>query len=84
MARTVTDELVTILGYETEGEQQAKQYERRLDNIKGGVSRFADAVVGFGLAISAGLSVLIGGSITRATIRTNAELEQMMQTLDHN
>ena len=81
MARTVTDELVTVLGYETEGVGEAEKYQRRLGNLKGGVSRFADAVVGFGLAISAGLSVLIGGSITRATIRTNAELEQMMQTL---
>ena len=81
MARTVTDELVTVLGYKVEGKQQAKQYKRDLGDIKGGISRFADAVVGFGLAISAGLSVLIGGSITRATIRTNAELEQMMQTL---
>lgn len=77
---TIADELIAILGYETEGEDEAKRYKKTIQGLGDDLNNLAKEAGKFA-AIAAGVLATGFGFLGKSVVDTSAQFESYAATL---
>lgn len=77
----IVDELIAILGYKITGEDEARRFEQRIDNLNKGVNKFATNVGKLAGAASLAMAGAMG-TLGRSVVKTSAQFEGYQATLE--
>lgn len=81
MAIDIVDELVAILGFDIEGEHNAKKFQNTLDRVDSKLQRFTKGVAKYGTILGGALSALFIGN-AKNIVETNAQFEGFQTALE--
>ena len=77
----IADELIALLGYEIEGEELVKRYEKSLDRVNKRLTKFAETA---GKVAGVATTALVSGFglLGRSVVQTSAQFETYQATLE--